>query len=148
MHPWVERGALNGPVAGTPGVIRRHQPVDIELGGVVRRADVGRERGIAVVDDVLVEDVVGRVLPFRQRADEEELELVLDALVVLTVELRDSKSVAFSDSRMSFSLPPGLKATSCEPLPNVRKGSFPFSSFSAADCSLKYSEKNVQSTVT
>jgi hypothetical protein len=77
MDPRMEGGALHGPIARPPGIVGRDQPVDVEVGIVVRLADIGTERGVAVLGHVRPERVVGRVAALAHRPDVEDLELVL-----------------------------------------------------------------------
>ena len=85
-------GALHGPIARTPGILGRDQPVVVEVGIVGRLADIVTERGVAVLDHVVRERVVGRVAALAHRPNVEELELVLcrarDRLDVLDLGVR------------------------------------------------------------
>jgi hypothetical protein len=74
-HPRI--GALHGPIVRLPGIVGRDQPDVVEVGILGRLADIGTECGVAVLDHVPRECVVGRVTALAHRPEVEELELVL-----------------------------------------------------------------------
>jgi hypothetical protein len=55
IDPRIEGGAQHGPIARPPGIVGRDEPIDVEVGIVPRLADIGTERGDAVLVQVLPE---------------------------------------------------------------------------------------------
>lgn len=138
----MEGGALHRPIARPPRIVGRGQPVDDEVGIVVRPADIGTERGVAVLGHVRIERVVGRIAALAHRPDVEDLELVLgrardrldvlDLVGGLILDVETVPDAQVDDAQQSKPVPPVhpvrpvLPVRGTNPIKRVMKSRHPF----------------------